>query len=95
METTGPEVKEEHGVEDVLRIRQVHEEQHYTVWIVKFDDMPAMTYGVVNKDTDVIENLQPILYNAKTLAKQFSAWLEGENPSEEALRLMSTGPAMN
>lgn len=77
--------------EAVKRVARIHEEKHYEVWVVKFDDMPAMTYGIINKDTGVIENLQPILSNAKTLAKQFSAWLDGDDPNEMALRLMSSG----
>jgi hypothetical protein len=94
--TNGPNevvIDDEDGTtEGVVRLRNVHSEKYYEVWVVKFDDMPAFTYAIVNKDTGVIENLQPILANAKTLAKQFSSWLDGENPNEEALRLMSTSP---
>ena len=77
--------------EKVERIRPVFtDSSHYEVWIVHFEDMPTTTYGIINKETQVIENIQPNLSNATTMAKQFSVWLDGSNPNEEALRLLST-----
>ena len=62
-------------------IKRVYTDSHYDVWIVKMEDMLTETYGIVNSETGVIENLQPNLFNAKALAKQFSLWLR--EPDEE------------
>ena len=59
-------------------IDKIHEENHYDVWIVKMPDMEIETYGIVNRVTGVIENLQPNIFNAKALAFQFSKWLDGD-----------------
>lgn len=53
----------------------IHSESHYEVWIVKVPDMDVETYGVVNKQTRLIESLQPNIFNAKAIAKKFSEWL--------------------
>jgi hypothetical protein len=58
-------------------VSKIHSESFYDVWIVKMPDMDIETYGVVNRETGVIENLQPNIFNAKALAYQFSKWLEG------------------
>ena len=60
-------------------VEKIHEESHYDVWVVKMPDMDIETYGVVNKQTGIIENLQPNIFNAKALAFQFSKWLQGES----------------
>jgi hypothetical protein len=87
----GHKKKYEEQVDRVMMVS--NEAPHYEVWVIQFEDMPAMTYGIVNKNTGVIENIQPVLANAQTLAKQFSKWLDSEdNPDELALRLMTTGP---
>lgn len=81
--------------EDVFRVDLIHSERHYEVWSVKFVDMPAMTYGIVNKETRVIENLQPVLPNAKVIAKKFSEWLEGTTPEEDLLKIMVGHSGLN
>jgi hypothetical protein len=94
-----PESKETSGEEDVVRIRVVYSSKYYDVFVVKFDEMPAMTYAVINRDTQVIEATQPILHNAKLMARQFSAWMDEKEGSEgksasiaEALRIMKGTP---
>lgn len=63
-------------------VHKIHEEAYYDVWIVKMPDMDMETYGIINKQTGVIENLQPNIFNAKALAFQFSKWLEGEHEKD-------------
>ena len=54
---------------------QVHENEHYAVFVTRMPDMTFDTYGIVNKETGVIEQLQPNLYNARYIADQFNKWL--------------------
>ena len=60
----------------------VHENQSYFVAVVRMPDMTFDTYGIVNKETGVIEQLQPNLYNARYIADQFNKWLTS-GPSDE------------
>ena len=78
-------------------VSQVFSDSHYDVWVVKMPDMPTETYGIVNKNTGVIENLQPNFFNARALASQFSKWLreDGEPDMSDLLRKMSTNVPVN
>ncbi len=53
----------------------VHDNKNYFVAVVRMPDMSFDTYGIVNKETGVVEQLQPNLYNAKYIADQFDKWL--------------------
>jgi hypothetical protein len=53
----------------------VYENSKYTVNIIRVPDMYFDTYGVINKDTKVIEQIHPNLYNARKIADQFDKWL--------------------
>lgn len=68
--------------EEILYGKVVYENDKYLVQVVKMPDMYFETYGVVNKDTAVIEQIQPILYNAQQIADQLARWLT-RGPSEE------------
>lgn len=68
--------------EEILYGKVVYENDKYLVQVVKMPDMYFETYGVVNKDTAVIEQIQPILYNAQQIADQLARWLT-KGPSEE------------
>lgn len=68
----------------------VHENEHYTVNVVRMPDMSFDTYGIVNKQTEVIEQLQPNLYNARYIADQFNKWLTvGPTDEEEVDNILS------
>ncbi len=60
----------------------IYENAKYMVQVVKMPDMYFNTYGVVNKETKVIEQIQPILYNAKQIADQLERWIT-KGPTEE------------
>ena len=60
----------------------VHENQFYFVAVVRMPDMSFDTYGIINKETGVVEQLQPNLYNAKYIADQFNKWL-ATGPTDE------------
>ena len=55
--------------------QMVHDNQNYFVAVVRMPDMSFDTYGIINKETGVIEQLQPNLYNARYIADQFNKWL--------------------
>lgn len=60
----------------------VHDNQTYFVAVVRMPDMSFDTYGIINKETGVIEQLQPNLYNARYIADQFNKWLT-TGPTDE------------
>lgn len=72
-------------------VRQIYTDTHYEVWIVKMEDMLVETYGIINRETGVIENLQPNLFNATALAKQFSKWARGEEEEQVDISMMLRG----
>jgi hypothetical protein len=61
---------------------KVHENEYYSVFVTRMPDMSFDTYGIVNRETGVIEQLQPNLYNARYIANQFNKWLT-VGPSDE------------
>ena len=63
----------------------IYRARHYSVFIAKMPDLPSETYAIVNNDTNVIENLQPILYNARKVADEFSKWLDGEDRNHDGV----------
>lgn len=68
--------------ESVQLGKVVYENGKFIVQVVKMPDMSFATYGVINKETEVIEQIQPILYNAKHIADQLDRWLT-HGPTEE------------
>lgn len=71
------------GTEEVTYGKTVYDNGTYRVQVVKMPDMHFETYGVINNDTKVIEQLQPILWNAQHIADQLSRWLkEGPNAGD-------------
>ena len=77
----------------------VHENQNYFVSVVRMPDMSFDTYGIINKETGVIEQLQPNLYNATYIADQFDKWLvtgpTDEDEVESILAQFSKGGSIN
>ena len=77
----------------------VHENGNYFVAVVRMPDMSFDTYGIVNKETGVIEQLQPNLYNARYIADQFDKWLTSgptdEDEVESILAQFSKGGSIN
>ena len=68
-----------------------HENQNYQVQSVRMEDMSFSTYGVVNRVTGVIEQVQPNLYNAKMIADQFNRWLTtGPEDEDDIEKVAST-----
>lgn len=62
----------------------LHSNENYMVVVVRMPDMDFDTYGIINKETLVLEQIQPNLYNAKFIADQFNKWLlEGPSGDEE------------
>lgn len=59
---------------DIIFGQYVYTTDKYVVRVVKMPDMDFATYAVINKDFDVIEQLQPILFNAKHIADQLTRW---------------------
>ena len=66
----------------------VYSNENYSVRVVKMPEMDFSTYGVINKKTDVIEQLQPILYNAQYIADQLNRWLIHGPSSEDEVDSM-------
>ncbi len=59
-----------------MQLKQtVHDNKNYFVAVVRMPDMSFDTYGIINKETGVVEQLQPNMYNAKYIADQFDKWL--------------------
>ena len=68
----------------------IHENDYYTVHVVQMPDMSFATYGIINKETGVIEQLQPNLYNARYIADQFNKWLTtGPTTEDEVDSILS------
>lgn len=61
----------------------VHGNETYSVNVVRMPDMTFDTYGIINRETGVIEQIQPNLYNAKYIADQFDKWLRVGPSSED------------
>lgn len=68
----------------------VHENDNYVVHVVRMPDMSFDTYGIINKETGVVEQLQPNLYNARYIAEQFNKWLvTGPTDEDEVDSILS------
>lgn len=55
----------------------------YQVWIIDAEALPHHTYGIVNLDTNVIEDMAPNLFNARNIAKQMDEWMASEVDSPD------------
>lgn len=77
----------------------VHENENYIVRVVHMSDMSFETYGIINKETGVIEQLQPNLYNARYIADQFNKWLtigpDHEDEVDSVLAQFNSGGKAN
>ena len=68
----------------------VHTNDNYAVQVVKMPDMAFSTYAVINRETGVIEQLQPNLYNAKYIATQFDKWLTSGPDDDDNIEAILT-----
>ena len=75
---------------DVQYFDTVHSNENYDVRVVRLPDMSFNTYGIVNRSTGVIEQVQPNLYNATYIAEQFNKWLvTGPDSSDEVVAILT------
>jgi hypothetical protein len=66
----------------------------YSVHIISLAEIPHDTYGIVNKETGIIEHVEQNLHNAQSIAKQMGRWLsDSRNPDaqvDEGLRALDS-----
>lgn len=58
--------------ESMIRYEIVYENKNYFVQIVKIEEVPACTYGIINKKTGVMERPEMILSVAREICDALS-----------------------
>lgn len=69
------ETPETNGATEIINVLEQYSTGMYALCTIRIPDFPFKAYGVFNKDTGLCEAVQPILYNAATLVKQFTEWM--------------------
>lgn len=79
-----------------LKIKKIMESDAYELWTIYHPELGFPTYGIVNKEHDIIEHLQPNLHNAINVLEEFNIWLKTGKKSVTSLEeLLNDGQTPN
>lgn len=62
--------------------KQIDEKEHYSLWVVKTPDCQTDTYGIINKDFEVLEMSTSVLCNARKMLSALDEWESGKIPTD-------------